>query len=182
MGAETMTTWEDYQRGEELKALGEIAQANLQAILDDHGCDNVGQLAHAAYKYTDCGVSLGVRLDNDNAFYGSDLYALDPRAPIVALMVSSIVEGVDEGTSTVTINLLDEAFETTGFAVRAYDAALEQVEHEAEAIWRDTHGCPTCAKHFGNVASNGFEECEGDDGITPIWVDCPDCDGDGSII
>jgi hypothetical protein len=169
--------WEDYQRGEELKALGEVAQANLQAILDDHDCETLGRLARNAYKYTDCGAWLSVEVwheDGNKLVHGDAVRDLATDAPITAIHVGSIVEGVEHGTEVHIIDLLDDAFEEPSMAAAAYNAALAAVEQEANDIWQDTHGCPTCAKHWG-------EDSEGNDGMTPIWPDCPDCDGDGAV-
>ncbi|SHG89180.1 hypothetical protein [Bradyrhizobium erythrophlei] len=175
----------EYERGEELKAMGQAAQENLRAILEANDADNVGQLARKAYKYTDCGASVGALLyageDNPGSWvWGEDLSV--EGSFFTALSVTSIVEGVDQTTTTHVIDLLDEKFETPKQAAEAYGAALIAVEDEATTIWNDTHGCPTCATHFGNVASNGIETCKGDDGITPVWDKCPDCKGYGSII
>ncbi len=169
------SSWEEYQRGEEMKALGEVAQENLKAILEDHGCETVGTLARNAYKYTDCGAALSVTLDGGEEVYGGALRELPYDAPITAISVSSIVEGAEQTTEEHTVNLLDEAYETPAMAAAAYNAALEAVEAEASEIWNQSHGCPACAEHFGNVT-------EGDDGMTPVWPECPECGGEGSIL
>jgi hypothetical protein len=179
--------YEDYERGEELKAMGENALANLRAILANSSADNVADLARGVYKYTDCGAMLGALLyrgeDNPGQWvYGTDLRTIAPDEFITALSVSSIVEGVEQTTETHIIDLFDDAFESPEQCAQAYSSALQSVEDEASAIWNESHGCPTCAKHFGNVASNGIETCEGDDGMTPVWSDCPDCGGNGSCI
>jgi hypothetical protein len=178
--------WEEYERGEEIKAMGEVAAANLKAILEAHGQDDVASLNRSAYKYTDCGASVGALVyrgeDNSGEWvYGQQaLGELKPDDAIMALSVSSIVEGVDQETDTHVIDLFDEAFETPEMAAAAYGAALDAVEKEAASIWNESHGCPTCAAHW---RENGAEGCgEGDDGVTPIWDECPDCGGSGSVI
>jgi hypothetical protein len=173
----------DYERDEEFKAMGQAAAENLKAILGEH--ENVASLARSAYKYTDCGASLGVLLyageDNPGKWvYGDELRNLKPDDFITALSVSSIVEGVDRTTETRIVDLFSDAFETPEMAAKAYETALQAVEDEASEIWNDTHGCPTCAKHFGNCGE--FGPFEGDDGITPVWDECPDCKGSGSVI
>jgi hypothetical protein len=90
------------------------------------------------------------------------------------------VEGVERTTETRIVDLLSDAFETPEMAAKAYETAVQAVEDEASEIWNDTHGCPTCAKHFGNCGE--FGPFEGDDGITPVWDECPDCKGSGSVI
>jgi hypothetical protein len=179
-----MREYEEYERAEELKAMGENALANLQAILADHSADNIGELARYAYKYSDCGACLGVLLyageDNPGRWvYGDDIRKLTDEF-ITALSVSSIVEGVEQTTDTHIVDLFDDKYETPEQCAKAYSAALQAVENEANEIWKQTHGCPTCAKHWGNAGEYG--EIEGDDGMTPIWDECPDCNGHGSII
>ena len=130
-------TYEQYERGQEMAALGQVAGDNLRAILDAHNAENFARLARSAYKYTDCGASVGVRLEDGSCHYGDSLARLPEGAAIVALLVSSIIEGSEATTSTHTVNLLDETFETPAMAVAAYDAALEAVEQEAAAIWHE---------------------------------------------
>lgn len=175
--------WEEYQRGEELGSLGAVAAANLKAIFDDHGCETIGQLQRNAYKYTDCGAWLAVEVwgyEQLTVVHGDAVRDLPKDAPITGIHVGSIVEGCDVGVEPICIDLLDEAFEEPAMAVAAYNAALEAVEKEADAIWMDTHGCATCAAHW--KAEGWIHGAEGCDGITPVWEDCPDCDGDGAII
>jgi hypothetical protein len=177
----------EYERGEELKAMGQAAAENLKAILSQHSADNVADLARNAYKYTDCGASVSALLyageDNPGKWvYGDSLRELKADDFITALSVSSMIEGVDQATATIIIDLFDESFETADMAAAAYGAALDATEKAASDIWNETHGCPTCAKHFGNVGANGIESCEGDDGVTPVWDKCPDCGGHGSVI
>jgi len=173
--------WEEYERGEEIKSMGQVATANLKAILEANSADNVAQLNRYAYKYTDCGASVGVLihrgLDSEWIYDSDALRNLKPDDFIMALSVNSIVEGVDEGTDSHIVDLFDEAFETPEMAADAYARALEEVEKEAADIWNDTHGCETCAKHWNETIET---ELEGDDGVTPVWVDCPDCGGQGS--
>ena len=167
----------------------------------------LGDLYRQTYKYTACGPWLSARiqyikvLEPDGFdeypheqevvewFHSDDLYRLgswsdmDSNGVLVtALMVGSIVEGVDHGTDEheIEVKQLDE--EPAVFARRFYKA-VKEVNDEANSIWNDTHGCETCAKHW---YSEGWEEgeygrFEGNDGMTPVWKDCPDCGGFGSI-
>jgi hypothetical protein len=174
-----MREYEEYERGEEFKAMGNHATECLRAILAAHDADSLARLARSAYKYTDCGASIGVMVyageDNPGRWvYGENLRDIKPDDFVCALSVSSIVEGCDSGTSTHIVDLFNEAFETPEHAAQAYAAALDAIDEEARGIWDDTHGCPTCAKHFG--------EGEGDDGMTRVWDECPDCKGEGSVI
>mgnify|MGYP007025742624 CR=1 FL=1 len=79
------------------------------------------------------------------------------------------------------IKQLDE--EPEAFAERFYKA-VKEVNDEANSIWNDTHGCKTCAKHWhGEGWETGeYGRFEGNDGITPIWTDCPTCQGCGVCI
>ena len=176
--------YEEHEREQEMNALGDNALANLKAILEAHGADNVADLARGTYKYTGCGASVGALLYAGEDNPGKWVYGNDLRTDefITALSVSSIVEGVEQTTDTHIIDLFDDKFETTDHAVAAYGAAVDAVEKEAADIWDQTHGCTTCAKHYGNVAANGIETCEGDDGMTAVWKDCPSCGGYGTAI
>jgi hypothetical protein len=182
---ETMREYEEYERGEEFKAMGQAAKACLDAILADHGADTLSELARNLYKYSDCGAALGALVyageDNPGRWvYGDELRNLKPDDFVCALSVSSIVEGVEQCTETHIVDLFDDKFETPEQANAAYGTAVEAVEAEADEIWKQTHGCPTCAKHYGNCGE--FGPIEGNDGMTPIWDECPDCKGHGTVI
>ena len=58
---------------------------------------------------------------------------------------------------------------------RAYDKVVGEVDKEADEIWKQTHGCETCSKHWGM----DFENPTGD---IPVWDECPDCEGKGEVI
>lgn len=158
-------------------------------------------LARAIYKYTDCGPSMGMTilywdetalepeqlpLRVAKTLYGSDLPAtwaeLDANGLLITgFLVSSIVEGVDEGTGTYHVPALyseledlllpEEGCDEHACAkalTRLFWGAVEAVDGEAAMIWDETHGCSTCALHY---------EEEG-----PVWPDCPDCGGNGTVI
>ena len=101
-----------------------------------------------------------------------------------ALMVGSIVEGVDQCTDNYEVpcqpdglekgELPEDEGDLANTLKRMFDRAVEAVDIEAESIWYETHGCDSCAKHWGKE--------EGCDGDTNIWSDCPECHGDGAII
>ena len=103
-----------------------------------------------------------------------------------ALMVGSIVEGVDCGTDEYEIpcqpddlekeELQEDEGDLANTLRRMFDRAVEAVDIEAGAIWKETHGCDACAKHWDLGKEEG---CDGD---TPIWSDCPECHGHGAII
>jgi hypothetical protein len=159
--------------------------------------DSPAELYRQVYKYTACGAYLSMQIEyyktiepdgfNDFPFdklisewvHSDALHQLgtwkdlDQQGVLVtAMMVGSIVEGIDQCTESIEVeaNQLDE--EPEEFHKRFY-AALGEVEQEAESIWNDTHGCETCAKHWGiNL----------DEELSPVWTECPDCQGHGTPI
>lgn len=163
--------------------------------------DSPAELYRQVYKFTACGAYLSVRINyfetlpSDESGYDADIERsrwvhsdelhtlgtwkdLDEKGVLItALLVGSIVEGVDFGTDDIELEIdqLDE--EPEAFRKRFY-AALDEVEDQAQAIWNDTHGCDVCQAHW---AAEGF----GDgtlDGAVPIWKECPDCEGHGIVI
>ena len=77
------------------------------------------------------------------------------------IQIGSIVEGVDECAHT---QELVWPFDSADFW-----NAVNRVEDDCSRIWNETHGCDTCRAFFG-VAE--FE-------LSPVWHECPECDGDG---
>jgi hypothetical protein len=157
------------------------AKRSLRAVLYDHDALDIAGLARSAYKYTSCGAAVGALLwageDNPGTWiYGSDLRPIPAGRQVVCISVSSIVEGVEQTTKTHIVDLMKLTPEKASVA---YSDALEAVEKEADEIWKATHGCEKCAEHFGGVADNGVETCEGNDGCTPVWPECPGCKGYG---
>ena len=61
---------------------------------------------------------------------------------------------------------------------RLWEAAVEEVNLQACAIWNDTHGCDTCHAHWLEEVVENDEV----NGAVPVWADCPDCEGDGIVI
>lgn len=172
-----------------------------QEILDNQylaeafpDADSPAELCRQVYKYTDCGAWLSVRvnyieviesdgfndypseIERSKWIHSGELRRLgtwedmDKRGELVtALMVGSIVEGVDQTTDEYEIEAHQTDEEPSQFLARFY-AALDQVEQEAESIWNDTHGCESCAEHFNINLLEGY---------SPIWKNCPRCDGHG---
>lgn len=157
------------------------------------------ELYRATYKYTSCGPSLGVTVTyrktvesdgfNDLPFdqqvtetlYCSELEKLGTWEDMdnagilaVSLCVSSIVEGVDQCTATheVEVQQLDET--PSEFAHRFY-STVDAVNTEANDIWHETHGCETCAQHWDVDFDENF-------GQIPVWTECPNCGGFGTVI
>jgi hypothetical protein len=168
----------------------------------------LGDLYRQTYKYTECGPWLGAKIqyikvlepdgfdeypheqEVEEWIHSDELYSLgtwsdmDAQGVLVtALMVGSIVEGCDNGTDEheLEVKQLDE--EPKQFAERFFKA-VEEVNAEANFIWNDTHGCETCAKHWHDegVLAHTYGSFEGCDGMTPVWKDCPDCEGGGVVV
>lgn len=100
---------------------------------------------------------------------------------VLALSVSSIVEGGDETTPTIEVKV-DHEGDPEDLSKRFYEAA-DKVDEWASEIWDDTHGCETCAKHWHGDPDDWQKDDERwDCGNTPIWKQCPDCQGSGTCI
>lgn len=165
-----------------------------EAFLD---ADSPAELYRQVYKYTACGAYLSVQIEYYKTIGVDGLTDfpvvklvrewihcgelgklgtwkdMDDQAVLVtALMVGSIVEGVDQCTQDIVIEVQQLDEDPEGFHKRFY-AALSEVEREAESIWDETHGCETCAKHF---------EINLDKELSPVWTDCPHCLGSGAVI
>ena len=146
----------------------------LIALCDEFGFEgSLGELYRTVYKYTACGPSLGVRLTTGETYYCSDLYEISIDAvrsgevAIVEVYISSIVEGVDGETGTEVL--------CPGATPDQFWAAVQRIDEEADAIWKETHGCEKCAAHWG-------VEFDAEVGAIPVWSDCPGCDGAGIVI
>lgn len=158
--------------------------------------DSPGEVYRVTYKYTGCGPSVGFQITNVDGkarwVYCDSLYPLGTWADlrkrgdlITGICVGSIVEGVDFDADTVYIDVNPLDFDTTPEQLKAkFDAAVEEVNADANSIWNSTHGCETCAKHWHDegIDEGEWGPFEGCDGITPVWNDCPDCQGGGAII
>jgi hypothetical protein len=180
--------------------------------------DGPGELYRQTYKYTACGPSLGIVIrywqeatdleagPNADCFgrevsktlHCSDLYKLgtwedmDARGELVtAILVSSIVEGVDYDCDTVSIELNGEdgtvtiggkefnapdAKDSSENLTLAFDVAVQQVNDQANEIWMDTHGCESCVKHWRRLG----DDCEV--GSAPVYTKCRNCKGRGTIL
>ncbi|MBO00359.1 MAG: hypothetical protein CL438_06845 [Acidimicrobiaceae bacterium] len=128
---------------------------NLQDLLSQRkfGEETFAQLERNTYKYTTCGAWI----------HESDW----------GVALGSIVEGVDEGTQTYTLNY--------PFTIEEFWEALQAVEDEAAEIWKATHGCEDCHDephasplHRGRTWRSYR--------AWPINPDCKTCEGEGVII
>tara|TARA_R110002051_G_scaffold65415_2_gene118660 strand:+ start:277 stop:663 length:387 start_codon:yes stop_codon:yes gene_type:complete len=123
---------------------------NLQDLLSLRGCgeETFEQLKRNVYKYTSCGAYVA---------------EVDPPDKPKALLLSSIVEGVGDGTE---IHCLYYPF-----TIDQFQDALQAVEDEASEIWKATHGCEDCDP-----------EMDSEQGFAAINPDCKTCEGEGVII
>ena len=166
----------------------------------------------STYKGTSCGPSVGFRFrylvprepDGFNEFpfdeervetvYCDDLDKwgtwkdlAEQGVLVVAVGVSSIVEGVDYEVPWREIGTTEEALEKhwqdgedlSETLRRLYWQMVEEVNQEAEQIWQDTHGCDICQEHW---AEEGLPDGENEYGYVTVWADCPNCGGHGTII
>lgn len=140
---------------------------NCRDILKEFGAANWGDVYKSIYDDTDCGPSVGIICnEEEKPSYCEDLYRYNPDHPVVSIFVSSIVEGVERTTDTVVVDM-----KTPGALARLHEA-VEKVDKEAKEIWNETHGCETCRSHFEIVED---EDC-------PVWDECPNCGGNGTVI
>ena len=154
--------------------------------------DSPAKLYRQVYKYTDCGAYLSMTIEymevsgtcfddyheqivqktlhGDESRHLGTWKEMDERGQlIVSFTVGSIVEGVDEGTDNIEVEA-KQLDETPSEYRSQFHAALLEIEIQASSIWNETHGCETCAKHLG-IDLN--EE------MSPVWTECPDCNGNG---
>ena len=181
--------WSKYIR--DLDAAADLEhQASSQNMLPyltkycDYGSPH--EMYRCCYKYTACGPWISVHV-NGGWVHCGDLHKLGTweemlrRGDIVdELLVGSIVEGVDAEASPVSVRLADirskrsKSGTVTAHSLRsAISTAVQDVNDDARRIWDDTHGCDACIAHW---EQQGFADSRA------VWPDCPECDGDGTII
>lgn len=170
----------------------------LSIAFPDHA--GIASLHRNVYKYVDCGPAVWPQIEYTDAtdieghedtitrwiYSQAELSLLGDwdtdhadGSIIVALSVSSIVEGIDECTDTITVEVYETDQDGNRIARPPADiaaefwAAVTSVDDQANALWNQTHGCDSCAEHLGlNEYGEG----------SPIWPDCPDCNGQGLIL
>lgn len=202
----------EYFDMQEEQAIGEVIAACAKAIFEAHEASTMAELQRTIYKYVACGPAVSFELhegaggyeeDSTEAYLGDGyptpkspyVYVGDERAQkitepwksIRAIGVSSIVEGTDAEVPLEWIDLAkycdEDKYEgdladIAKIAVKDFDALVDEVDKEARSIWNDTHGCETCAAHW-------LKECGTEtplDGATPVWDECPECKGQGTVI
>lgn len=130
----------DYERMQESAAIGQAIAANLKAILDDWGVENVQQLDRTIYKRTECGAHLSVQLHDGTWRHSGDLDGID-NGNVQALLLGSIVEGSDAEVNAKPISLLDY-IEEEGDEKRLiadFDKAIDWVNDEACSLWHEAN-------------------------------------------
>jgi hypothetical protein len=178
--------------------------------------DSLAELYRYTYKYTSCGPSIGAliqwtegeefepfpgevdyrEVEKQKWFYCDDLRQfgtwedMDKNGQLVLeLSVSSIVEGIEACTETEYVVISEDT--TAESLADQFDTAVDLVNGEADDLWKQTHGCETCAKHWAGDPPDWKEWGDAPDdqpderyviGSTPIWDECPECGGDGAII
>jgi hypothetical protein len=167
--------------------------------------DSPAELYRQVYKWTSCGAYLSVRINYfetlppDESGYDADVERsrwvhcgelhtlgtwkqLDQKGVLItALLVGSIVEGVDFGTDDIELEINQTDEEPEAFRKRFY-AAVDEVEAQALSIWNDTHGCDRCAEHWADDSGITKEHLLNTWDSIPVWKDCPACQGHGTII
>ena len=186
------------------------------STVEDAFSDYTGpaDLYHHVYKSTPCGPTVGVIFESEEDYedhigpgtvvkdctlYCDDLYKLGTWKQIAeqgllieAISVSSIVEGVDQCTETHYIDCDPTELEAETIR-KAFWEAVEEVDKEADEIWKATHGCPGCDKkqmEFTGrdvVFDDWGTEVEIDEdgyplGNIPAHPDCEMCGGNGVAI
>jgi hypothetical protein len=164
--------------------------------------DSPAELYRQVYKYTSCGAYMSAQIqyfktiepDGFNEFPFDQLVSewvhcgelrrlgtwkeMDQQGVLVtALLVGSIVEGVDEGTDNIEVEAKQLEETPSEYRSRFY-VALQEVEQQADCIWNDTHGCESCAAHW---TDQGLD-IDDSGGIVPVYKYCPDCNGTGIAI
>lgn len=144
---------------------------------DKDASEITDRISHRVYRYTDCGAWLALMHNDQWDPKTGHQPARHPNGTLVGITLGSIVEGIDATTDTYDLRF--------PFTEKQFWAALQCVEDEASELWKQSHGCETCAKHWqaeGFDTDEWGEKFEGSDGHTPVWDECPDCGGSGSII
>lgn len=160
--------------------------------------DSPAELYRQVYKYTDCGAYLSMTIEYvevsgtcfddyhekmvqktlhcDELRHLGTWKEMDQQGMLAtSLLVGSIVEGCDYGTDNIEVVANQVEEDPSDYRTR-FDAALSKVEQEAQSIWNDTHGCESCAAHWVG------EGIDLDGEMSPIWIECPDCQGQGQIM
>lgn len=171
----------------------------IAEVFGDYG--SLAELYRQVYKSTACGPTIGAMIayvdetdeegfpiNKTEWFYCAELRQwgtfkdMDEQGALVmALSVSSIVEGIDATTETITIEIDHESTDPDEIRTRFWDA-VQWVNSEAEILWNQTHGCDKCREWYEKQGVTGNEWGDFETGNTPIYEHCPQCYGHGEII
>lgn len=138
----------------ESAAIGQALAECVKAIMEEYDATLLSQLQRSAYKYTDCGPSVGFQLHDGSYIWNGDGRARDSKcvADVEDICIGSIVEGSDAEVPPVWLNLLKIADgsdpicdkhpdKTVGqLAVQRWYDVLEEVNSEACALWHQANG------------------------------------------
>jgi len=143
----------EYEKMQESAAIGQALAECVNAIMAEYDATTLFGLQRGAYKYTDCGPSVGFQLFDGPCIWNGDDRADDPSwvAHVEDICIGSIVEGSDAEVPPVWMNLLGIADgsdricekypdESVGqLAVRRWYKILEEVNDEACALWHEAN-------------------------------------------
>lgn len=132
-----MTDEIDLERAGESAGKGQQCLANLLAILETYGSDNVGELARAVYKDNDWGPILSVRLHDGLWVHGTGLWLVQGK-DVAALLITSIVEGSDAEVRADPVELVN--YDEAAAAVAEFTGAVEWVGREVCTHWHEANG------------------------------------------
>jgi len=143
----------EYEKMQESAAIGQALSECVNAIMAEYDATTLAQLQRGAYKYTDCGPSVGFLLFDGSCIWEGDDRAKNPSwvAHVEDICIGSIVEGSDAEVLPVWFNLLSIADgsdricdkypdETVGqLAVRRWYDVLQSVNDEACSMWHEAN-------------------------------------------
>lgn len=111
----------------------------IRAILAAHDAETLADLQRNAYKYTEAGVAVSFRLDDDSYIWPGDEAAEYPPmvSQVAAVGVSCIIERSD---AEVPAQWLTLAGVTQEEAVEGYDLLVSCVQDRADELWDEIHG------------------------------------------
>lgn len=125
----------EYEREQELIAEGQHANACLDAIIADYGCEHsLRALYRSIYEHTECGAWLSVMTWDGRTFHCDQLHEVS-ASEARYLTVGSIAEGSDAEVSADPIDLVE--CESPKAAVELFKRTVEWVNDEACALLDD---------------------------------------------
>ena len=124
----------EYERDQEMIAMGQHANACLDAILSDNG--SVPTLPALYRSIYACGPWLSVQTWDGRWFHCDELHEVD-KNEVRYLLVGSIVEGSDAEVCADPIDLVE--CESPEAAVKLFNETVEWVNDEACALWDEVN-------------------------------------------